>query len=236
MRIATLTSLLLLVTFLACNKIDTSQTEFVYDYSYFPIDSGAWREYQVLQINIDQPLGIYDTVEYYLLEQVSGVYIDAANDTLREIKRFYKDSVHHNWKILNTWYAGILTNKAIQVEENIKYIKQKYPLKLGATWNSNAYNHTDTLNEFSCKVVQIDLPEVVNKIAFDSVLKVSYREFLSNIDKYSYYEKFAKGVGLIEKEAISIYSEDPDISIPIEHRAKIATIYKLKITDYDQNN
>lgn len=237
MRTAAVITFLLLFTIVACDKIDTSENPYVYDYSYFPIDSGNWREYEVLEINVDEPLGIFDTIQYFLLEQVAGIYIDAANDTLNELKRFYKDSLHHNWQTFNTWYVGIVGNEALQIEENIKYIKQKYPLKLGLNWNGNAYNHTDTLGQFSYKVVQIDIPEAINTINFDSVLKVSQWEHLDNLYKYSYFEKYAKGIGLIEKEAITIKSQEPpDISVPIEHRVKTGSIYKLKITNYGQAN
>ncbi len=222
--------ILFTIIFIACNEVDTSQPAYEYDYGYFPVDSGDWREYSVTHIAID--LGIFDTIDYFLREEVSTIFIDGENDTLHELRRYYKDSMHHSWKIHSVWYAGIKDAEAIQVEENVKYIKQKFPLKLDKIWNGNAYNRTDTLGEYLYEVTQIDFPETINNISFDSVLKVSQREFLSNIEKYSYFEKYALGVGMIEKEEVYIYTEDADLSIPIEQRAEIASMYYMKIIDY----
>ncbi len=228
-------AILFTLLFFACNEVNTTQTTYDYDYGYFPIDSGAWREYSVTSINIDLPLDIFDTSNYFLREEFSSIFIDATNDTLRELHRYYKDSMHHSWTILSVWYAGSKGSEIIQVEENIKFIKQKHPLKLDKTWNGNAYNRLDTINEYNYTITQIDLPETINNIYFDSVLKVSQREYLlSDIDKYSYYEKYAYEIGLIEKEEVSITQAYVDIGIPIEERVIKGTMYYMKIINYDK--
>lgn len=229
--------ILISVIVISCDEVDTTQLSYDYDYNYFPVDSGDWREYEVLQIIIDKATDVYDTSEYYLREQVGSVFIDGANDTMQILNRYYKDSIHKEWELFSVWYMGVAFNEAVQVEGNIKYIKQKYPLLLDKSWNGNAYNRTDTLNELSYNVTQIDVPEVISTIAFDSVLTITQRDFLSLVEKYSFYEKYAKGIGLIYKEQVDIYAGDQvDPSIPIEQRVTTGEMYYQKIYDYGKAN
>lgn len=216
----------------SCSDIDTSQPAFDYNYSYFPVDSGIWHEYSVLQITIDEETDVYDTLNYYLLEKFEDSYIDGENDTLRQLNRYYRDSIHKSWQLLSIWLVGLKQNEAIEVEENIKYVKIKFPAQLDLSWNGNAYNRTDTLSLFDYTISQIDYPLSENGLVFDSVLTVSQREFLSNVEKYSYIEKYANTVGLVYKEAISIYSETVDLNIPIEERVTSGTMYYQEMIDY----
>lgn len=236
MRFSGCLFIIILVLFVSCDDVDTTQNPLVYDYGYFPVDSGNWHEYSVLSINIDKAIDVYDTSNYYLREQVGGIFVDAANDTMLLLNRYYKDSLHKDWQLLSAWYLGVVRNEAVEVEENIKYIKQKFPLELNKTWNGNAYNRTDTLGEFMYTVSAIDEPDVVNALSFEKVLTITQREFTSAVEKYLFYEKYAYGIGLIKKEMVDIYSEDVDLSIPIEDRVTKGTMYYQEIIDYGKAN
>lgn len=220
----------LLFTF--CEKVDTTQTITEYDYGYFPLDSGDWRLYWVTDITIDDPLDVYDTLNYYLLEKVGAVFIDAAGDTTRILNRYYREDITGSWQNYQTWYAGIKDDIVLQTEENIKYVKQRFPLYLGKTWNGNAYNRTDTLNEYEYEVTQIDLPETINNLSFDSVLVVTERDFTSLVEKNSHFDKYAFGIGLVERQQVDVVSTIVDADVDIEDRVSTGTMYYQKIVAY----
>lgn len=220
-----------LAVFQACKKTATFQQEKIYDYSYFPTKTGVWRTYQVTEINIDKPSNVFDTLQYFILHRYEGYYVDATNDSMLIMRRFFKKNDNEKWQKLNSWYAGIKENKAIQVEENIKYVKQIYPLELGKHWNGNIYNHSDTLNKFLYKIIALDTSLRVNNKRFDSVLIVNQRNFSSAVEKYFYEERYAKHIGLIEKQEVNIYSEQIGTT-PIEKRVSKGRFFTMTIIDF----
>jgi hypothetical protein len=225
--------ILTLFLFYQCKETDTSFIETNYDYRYYPLDSGAWREFQVKEINIDAPSEYYDTADYYLLEVFGGRYIDNSGDTVTKIERFVRNTRSENWQPANTWMAKIKVNMAIQYEENTCFIKLKFPAELGDQWNGNAYNRTDTLQLYSYKIESMDVPFLLNSLSFDSTLTVSQKNKVSAISKMVYFEKYALNVGMIQKQEININSQQiVDISIPIEQRVTQGYFYYANLIGY----
>ncbi len=217
---------------ISCQKQDIQQHQTVYDYGYFPIDSGMWRQYDVTQIVIDKPSEVWDTARYQLREVYAGWFLNAANDSVMRIERSVRDSSHHAWQPIGVWQAITQNSDALQTEENIKYLKIKFPVRLNFDWDGNIYNRLDTLQTYRYTITMLNEPETVNNISFDSVLTVNQKEKISMIDKILFFEKYAYGVGLIDKQQIDIYSEDADPSIPIEQRITKGTLYYQKINSY----
>jgi hypothetical protein len=219
----------------SCEKQEITQLPVNYDYGYFPLDSGMWKEYDVTQIVIDKQSGVYDTVKYKLREVFAGWYLNAAGDSTMRIERFVRDSVNHPWRETTVWYAFINSRDAIQSENNIKYLKIKFPAILNSEWNGNVYNRLDTINTYNYKIISVDIAEQINNITFDSVLTVRQKFKESIIDKVDFFEKYAYKTGLIEKQQTDIYSSDVDPSIPIEERVTKGVMYYQKITRYGKN-
>lgn len=223
------------VLIVACQEQIIEQHPTVYDYGYFPLDSGMWKQYNVTSIVIDEPSQVWDTAKYQLREVFAGWILDATNDSVMRIKRFFRDSVHHSWSVLSVWQVDIKGNDILQTEENIKFLKIKFPTKLNSDWNGNIYNSQDSLNEYRYTITSVDIIGSVNELVFDSILTITQKDKTSIIDKIYFFEKYAYGVGLIEKQQIDIYSEDVDPSIPIEKRVTKGTMYYQKITSYGKN-
>ena len=218
-----------------CSQPDTDAIPFSYDTHYFPLDSGSWRIYQVTQITIDTPVNLFDTLNYELKEVNSGYFTDAANDSMMKIERFIRLSTDESWSPVSVWSAGVIDHKAIQVEDNEKYVKINFPAELDKTWDGDAYNRLDTLKMYSYTITSLNEPDVINLSAFDSVLVVNQKDDLTLINKLFYQEKYAYGVGMVERTRVDIYSEFPD-SRPIERRVTKGTMYYQKISSYGKNN
>jgi hypothetical protein len=219
----------------ACEKQEILQTEPHYKYNYFPIDSGLWRQYIVEQIVIDETTNIRDTSIYQLREVCAGNILNASNDTVMRVERFIRKDDNDKWKILSVWQAEIKGRDAFQTEENIKYLKIKFPIKINIKWNGDAYNTTDSLQQYLYRVESVDVRDTINNFVFDSVLKIVQKDKSSIVDKVYFFEKYAMGVGMVEKQQIDIYSTDVDPLIPIEDRITKGTIYRCKLISYGKN-
>ena len=98
------------------------------------------------------------------------------------------------------------------------------PLFEGKTWNGNAYNRTDTLEEYQYCVEDIDVYMQIGEFSFDSVLSISQKNELTAITKVSFVERYAKNVGLVQKQQIDIYSDTYNPNIDIEDRITQGTL------------
>lgn len=203
-----------------------------YDCRYFPLDSGMWREFMVTKIEIDEPIALNRKQVYYLREQLGGIFVDNMGDTLRQIERFRRDSDSGQWNRLNTWVAYVKHDEVIQVEENARYVKMQLPLSQGKTWNGNAYNNTDTVQEYVYRVDSIHCPMEMAGFLFDSVLTVSQKNELTAITKVLYFERYATGVGLVQKQQIDIYSNTFAPQVDITDRITQGTLVYYDLIDF----
>ena len=105
------------------------------------------------------------------------------------------------------------------VENNLRYIKLKLPIREGYTWKGNSYIDTYSLNsdlkyldDWDYTYDSVNVPLTLGNITIDSTIRVAQRdEFLGQDPKipgtqyaeknYS-VEKYAKGIGLVYKEFI----------------------------------
>jgi hypothetical protein len=228
--------LLLLVFFLvciSCKKPEIVQTPYVYNYNYFPLEPGTWKVYKVQSITVDAASDVYDTLNYYLKEVQAEWFLNASNDSMMRLERYYKDSLNQSWKILSVWQMGIVNHEALSIEDNIIYVRQKFPLSLNATWNGDAYNRLDTLQKYTCEVTAINSVEQLGVFAFDSVLTISQKYQSSFVDKVDFEELYAYKLGLIFKKQIDVYSSlVEDSSIPVENKVTKGTMYYQELIDY----
>lgn len=218
--------LLIVLLFAACDKSDSYQLPPVekIECQYFPLDSGAWRDFSVVEIKIDEPIALFDTQQYIVRERFGGIFIDNVGDTLRQIERFRRTSESEKWQPINTWLAYVNGTEVIQIEENTRIVKMQLPLTIGKTWNGNAYNRTDTLQKYQFRVDSLDCPAAVGRFQFDSVLTISQKNELTAISKVLVAERYAAGIGMVEKIQIDIYSDTYAPEIDIENRVTQGTM------------
>ena len=223
-----------LTLFAACDKSDSYQLPPVekIECQYFPLDSGAWRDFDVIEIKIDEPIALFDTQQYIVRERFGGIFIDNIGDTLRQIERFRRSNESENWQRMNTWLAYVNGTEVIQIEENTRYLKMQLPLYAGKTWNGNTYNRTDTLQQFKYRVDSIDCQMNIGGFDFDSVLTISQKNELTAISKILVAERYALGIGMVQKMAIDIYSDTYAPDTDIEKRVTQGTLVYYTLLNY----
>ena len=78
----------------------------------------------------------------------------------------------------------------------------------------------------------IDCPAAVGRLRFDSVLTVSQKNELTAISKVLVAERYAAGIGMVEKVQIDIYSDSYAPNIYIENRVTQGTMIYHTLIDF----
>jgi hypothetical protein len=214
--------------FFSCNKQE--ETNFPeMDYSYFPLGKGAWISYDVTEITIDKASELYDTNYYHIKEIIDTGYVDSLSLKSFKVKRYVRVSSTEQWAIKDIWSVNLTEKSAEKTEENVRFVKLRFPAKINLTWNGNIYNNFDAQQY---EITGIDEPQQILGFSFDSVLTVTQKADSNIIKKEYHVEKYAKNLGLIYKEQTDISSQEVDITKPIEERITTATILIMKINAF----
>jgi hypothetical protein len=198
------------------------------DRDYYPLESGTYNLYDVIEINIDEPSNIYDTTKYQLKELIGGTFKDDLGITSYLLLRYKRENSNQSWDISDVWTTQYYDSKLFVTEENIRYVKVIFPLAINRTWDGNAYN---TLNANDYEITGLDEPLMVYEQAFDSVLTVTHEADSSLIHKNYALEQYARDTGLIYKEKTYLNSQEIEPGVPLEDRITTGTIYKQKFIE-----
>jgi len=191
----------LLLTLLGACKKNKVEDPPDLGYDYYPGKVGSYVIYDVDSTSYTQ-LPTIDTLyfKFQIKEKLDTLYTDNQGRPTLKIIRYrknYNDTIPYSqmdWTFQDVWSANVTTTTAEVVEENIRFVKLIFPVKKSATWNGNAQN---TIGQWDYKYTEIDNPATVGGISFDKTLKVTQKYFPSAISYQNYYERYAKGVGMI---------------------------------------
>lgn len=220
---------LLLLLSVSCSKENTQPTAVFQGKEYFPLHQGDYIVYEITKINIDKPSNIYDTVVYLLKEVIDIPIIDNEEDTAYRVERYVFNSVTGNWEIQSVWQAKLTNYAAHKVEENLRFVKIRFPVRENLQWDGNIFNE---LNSKTYKISDLNISYQVNQMSFDSCLFVLQDSSSSLIHKNYAIEIYAYKIGLVYKEETYINSQEVIFDVPIEQRITTGTIFKQKIIEY----
>jgi hypothetical protein len=202
-------------------------------YNYFPTTIGSYIIYQVDSGWRDDKSSI-DTVYHYLLKEViADTIMDNSGRIAYKVaryKKYYNDTISYdsmNWVGPRMWSCIRTSSTAEKIEENVRYLKLIFPMSKGKTWNGNIFN-SQAKKDY--EVESLDKAEIVNNIAFDSVVTVKQFEQIDFIEYINQKEKYARNVGLIYKIRDSLNFG----SYTLLHKDTIGYTYLQKIVSYGQ--
>lgn len=213
-----------LLIFYSCSK---ENEELSVDYSYYPDSVGHWIVYDVHKTSIDQS----DTTEdiyFQLKEVIESKFFDTEGRETMRIERYIRSNETLPWQISDVWMGNLLAGNVQIVEENVRFIKLVFPVVENKSWNGNAFN---TMNEEIYEIISEGIADTINNQVFDKVCYVMQADEESYVHKKFAFEKFAAGVGLVEKQYIYVESQD-NFTIPIMERIEKGTILEQKIVSY----
>ncbi len=203
-------------------------------YGYFPTKVGHWVIYEIDSTVYDDFDGDTDVYRYQVKEILESEFTDNEGRPSVRVERYrrnYDSSVAYDslpWYLSRVWSFTKTTTTAEKFEENQRYIRLAFAAVDGKSWDGNAYN---TMGQWNYKYTDVDQPYSMGAFAFDSTCLVEQKKEINLINHRTYYERYAKNVGLIEKNVIDVH-DTGFAAMPVINRIHDGVIYNITLVDY----
>lgn len=184
--------LLISITIIACKKDNNG---IVYGFQYFPIDSGKYVVYDVVDIIHDDLSAVHDTDYYQIREVIGEEDIDLEGETFNKMYRYKRESDTLNWWLKDVWVVKKSNRSVEVVEENDRVIKLAFSISYDQYWDCNALNNEDSEQ---CYYRNIYEARTVGTNDFDSTVVVEHHDNLNAIEFMRFYEIYAANVGRVK--------------------------------------
>lgn len=226
---------LVLFLMMFCTRKEITKNVSLLGLEYYPTTLRKFVVYDVDSIVYTQLPKDTVVYTYRIKEVLADTFMDNTGKKAIRLERYIKkkdallpyDSLA--WTIKEVWMVNA-TDKHIQVtESNIRYTKLLFPVEEKAFWNGNANNN---LGELNYSYDYIEKKETINTIALNNVLLVKQKDYRTLISYEYYTEKYAKGVGLVQKEIKNLLSNTIIPNKPVEDRIESGLIYKQTLVTY----
>ncbi|MCW3077408.1 MAG: hypothetical protein JWO32_2017 [Bacteroidetes bacterium] len=224
-----------MLMFSACTKKKIPQDDSLLGLDYYPTTQGKFVVYDVDSTVYNELTLTSKKTKYRIKERMADSFTDNEGKPAIRLERFIKkfDSVKPYdsipWSVKEVWMVNA-DKRSVQVSEsNVRYTKLIFPVQKDASWNGNAKN---TMGEWLYTYSYIEKKETINGIVLEKVLYVKQNEFRTLISYQNYFEKYAKGIGLVYREINDIYSNNVVPGVPVEGRIEKGVIYKQTLVTY----
>jgi hypothetical protein len=193
-----------LIIFSACKK---TTEEFVTAplSDYFPLTVGKYITYSLDSIVYNTTFGVSAVVNSYQVKHVVDAQVtDASGRPAYRIIRYIRSTATAPWAADNTFMA-VATQTGIEfIENNLRFIKLKSPIRQDYTWKGNSYINTNSqtpylkfYEDWDYYYDSINMPAKVGTLTIDSTIKVAEIDDQTAIDRTFSEAKYAKGIGLV---------------------------------------
>jgi hypothetical protein len=232
------------VIFSSCNK-DAEVLDLPAINDYYPLQVGKYVTYS-LDSTVFINFGTKDTIiKYQVKHQVDGTLTDNLGRPAYRITRYIRNTAANPWVPDNTFMA-VPTDFAMEfIENNMRFLKLKGPIRDAFSWKGNSYIDTYSLNsnvkyldDWNYTYEEVNIGQVVGTFTLDSTLNVSQRdEIIGNPNDPNSYseinfgaEKYAKGIGLVYRNFLHV-----EYQPPTPGRSGYRLGYGVKMTMIDHN-
>ncbi len=182
-------------------------------YQYYPLRVGDTLYYQEDSILYNDFFSTVDTAAHQVMDVTVSVFTDNSGRDSYLVDRFIRDSSSEPWQEDFTYSVTPQPNRIEDLENNLRFIKLIFPVRLKASWPGNSFIDPDPsdnlsyLEGWNYQYVAVNTPDTVAGNRFDSTLTVVQQpDLLIQTPSYGSelysIEKYASGVGLIYKHFI----------------------------------
>lgn len=223
------------VLFVSCSKKKAPANDSVLGLDYYPTTEGKYVVYEVdSTVYTNLPVDTV-TYRYRIKEKIADSFTDNEGQPAIRLERYIKkfnpvipyDSMP--WQVKEVWLVNS-DKKSVQVmEANVRFTKLVFPIRENASWDGNAHN---IMGEWLYTLAYIDKKETINGQPLEKVLQVNQKDFKTLISYQSYSEKYARGIGLVQREITDILSNSIVPGTPIEKRIETGLVYKQTLLTY----
>jgi hypothetical protein len=227
-RLFLLLTFIFSILFYSCKK-DTAVIDV--GKNYFPLTAGSYIEYDVDSTYYNDfyiPTKVI-TTKFRLKEKIQSLYNDNQNRLTARLERYvkyYDASTPYDaipWKLKDVWVENNTATTAEKVEENVRFIRLIFPVKVNKSWNMNNQNFLDA-KDITYK--SVDAADNIGGIAFSSVLQTVVDDGGGILTARNYFtEKYAREIGLVYKQEINVQSQ-PD---PSANSTQLQLFYAIPI-------
>ena len=213
--------------FAACKKeTETLQTPTVADYA--PISVGKYITYQLDSTVFYTNFGTTTEVFRYQVKlSVDAAVTDNLGRPAFRIVRSIRKSATDAWVPDNSFMVLYSANTLEFIENNLRFLKLKEPIKDGYSWKGNSY--IDTYSQFSTlrylddwdyTIDSVGTSLTLGSVTLPNTLKVDQRnEVIGNPDDPNSYseinygaENYAEGIGLVYRRFFHVEYQPPTSS------------------------
>ena len=237
---------LVILAFNACKK---SSEDFKTDDlgKYYPLETGKYITYRLDSL-IYTEFGTNTEIHSYEVKyQVDGAVTDNLNRPAYRIFRYIRNSAAAAWVPDNSFLA-VNTGTSIEfIENNMRFLKLKQPLRNNFSWKGNSFIDTYSLNsqvkyldDWDYIYDSVGVQNQVENFTFDSALVVNQRdEIYGDLADPSIYteinfaqEKYAAGIGMVYKKFFHAEYQPP---VPGQGGHYVDGSYGITLTMIDHN-
>jgi hypothetical protein len=137
-------SLLILLTFLlACTEKVEGPVPGINGLLYFPIEVGVFRDYSAREVIYFTPEDV-QTREFQIREVIERKFTNQQGKESFEIFRYSRANSNAQWNLDSLWVVRSESNRIVQIENNIPFIKLVFPILEGRSWDGNGLNGRNT--------------------------------------------------------------------------------------------
>ncbi|MBS1512514.1 MAG: hypothetical protein JST86_16840 [Bacteroidetes bacterium] len=198
----TIISLLVLAS--ACKKT-TEQFQDQPISDFFPLTVGKYITYSLDSTVYYTNFGTSAVVHSYQVKMVVDAQItDNLGRPSYRILRYIRNTPTDPWMADNTFMATNTGTSLEFVENNLRFIKLKSPIKQDGTWKGNSYINTNSVtpylkfyDDWDYTYDSLNVPATIGAITVDSTIKVAEIDDQTAIDRTFSEAKYAKGIGLV---------------------------------------
>jgi hypothetical protein len=199
--------------------------------TYFPLDTGSYRIYDVERIEYVFS-GDNDTSRFFMKEVVADTFASLAGETAFRIERFVSESLKGDYQLDSVWVAYNNLSQAVLIENNIPFIKLVFPVREGLKWDGNSLN---AMEEDTYEMIELNRPFALSDtLNFDKTLQVVQEVDDDHlIRSENRFEIYAENIGLIYKNTTILnFCDETDcigqgiIETGIDYRMELVTYGK----------
>ena len=164
---------------------------------YFPLEVGDYRIYSVSGVEYISTL---DSIEfsYMLKESVVDSFTNLESGVSFKMQREKKYTEEGTWEIDSIWTARKDQRIAVQVENNVPYIKLSFPISDSLKWDGNGLNDKNLDEYLLVSVGQTFSSDIESYSNTATVIQEYIPDLIVNW--ISKKEIYAKEIGLVYKE------------------------------------
>lgn len=186
--------------FSACSTEEIDPVSIESGKDFFPVEIGGFRIYRV-DTTTYTFAGEVENGSYYWRELISDTLYRQEGSLVYRLELSRSASPNGPWGVDSVWTLRKDEDKVLKTENNRTYVKLRFPLKEGSSWDGNQFNiFQDSNSIFRYTVRNLGQTGEVAGLFRPSATII--QKIDSNcINKSVFFETYFKGIGLGKKQS-----------------------------------